>query len=1143
MNVRSIESGSQYNSLSFQNSPIISTLDHVKDVIEVYKTKFITEENIITYVKLLIEEIVQLEDIGVKRECFCRLLTLEIAEIQYLIVEEVALLFDFRTFFYDIQHDQAQQLIQLEEILSEIIEANLNLGQLNFLFPICIIYQGILEHLWLLPYFEFGNHCSHLLIQNKDAILSHMEHWKDNLDQLASEEKISRFIPKNLEMAVLRLFEPLPEDVAKEIEEQKSVIHKSRKMTSRTLEIIADFYGSQGDFLRAISHAEVFLKLLRQRFSEMSQKEEILVRIMQIHEKLAVWNQILRQYPRAISHSEMLLKIAYVLGDPYAIIICLKKIGSLHLKQGQGELALPFYREAQNIAKTLQDPKSESQVLVGLADAYLVIDKNEEAIQSYQDALNLTEERSEQALIYIGIGQAHANAQRYQPAKKAYHKALEFLPQDNLFLGIKIHENLAALFNDFSRYEKAISQAEKILELIQHPLFQEENSEVLVHKFNALTAVGSIYGAIGDYKKELDYKMQALEIAKKVYFSSVFLEIAYTNLGSAYCHMENYPEGISYYIKALEIIVETPKRAKILVNVARAFYYFGEFDEAIRYYLKANAIIDNQEIKKYSFNGLGLCYRALGSKEQAIQNIEKFICLSQASEDRHSEAQGYHNLGEVYRKFNHSLAEENYRKSIDVYAKLHRELKNHSQWQITFFELQAKPLLRLESLLLEQGKTDKALQITDFRRSRALVSALTEKFKCQKDDPLSSGVTAREMQAFAHKMKTCFIVYSFASKSKDSITAWVIPPQGEITCQQLPLGILTEEVNEATQVFQTFPFIVEPTVAKKRPFFRPQKTRSSTTYAFLDELTRGEDSKSTNSAIVETFKKRLSLWHEILIAPLEVYLPKDPQQVVTIISDGFLAQIPFATFIDKEGTYLIEKHPISIAPSIGILKLLDEIPKVFSENSLVIGNPTTPHPKDSLPFAEKEAQTIVAPLLATNPEKTLLQNNATAERVLEEMVDARWIHLACHGSTGAKPEEKLDPHSVFEGLFKLAPDESHSKGYLHAQEIASLTLRTELVFMSTCFSGRGKLHGEGSVGPIWSFLAAGALSTVATYCELRDSDLTLQMVDTFYRHLLGIETEKLNKAQALQKAMLVGIEQKREKPHLWGAFFLSGLHE
>ncbi|KIC74331.1 hypothetical protein DB44_AL00250 [Candidatus Protochlamydia amoebophila] len=534
----------------------------------------------------------------------------------------------------------------------------------------------------------------------------------------------------------------------------------------------------------------------------------------------------------------------------------------------------------------------------------------------------------------------------------------------------------------------------------------------------------------------------------------------------------------------------------------------------------------------------------MGNKEEAVQNIKEFICLSQETKDRRSEAIGYFNLGIVYRKSDARLAEENYQKSIAVYALLHQELKNHSQWQITFFEEQALPLLNLESLFLDLGKTKKALQLTDFRRSRALVSALTEKFQFQKGDSLpSSELTAQEMQTLAQKLNTCLIVYSFASESKDSITVWVVPPQGEIICQQLPLGILKEEVEEAPYIFKTFPPIVVPTVAKRKDFIPPKKTRSLTTHSLLENLTRGKSGDQSNPTDLQTFKERLALCYETLIAPLEVYLPKDPQQVVTIIPDGFLTQIPFAAFLDKEGKYFIEKHPISIAPSMGILKLLDEIPKEFSENSLVIGNPTTPYPKDKLSFAEKEAQTIVSPLLKTFPEKLLLQEKATVQSVLEGMRNARWIHLACHGSTGTKSEEKLDPHSVFEGLFKLAPDEEHIQGYLHAQEIAALTLRTELVFMSTCFSGRGKLHGEGSVGPVWSFLAAGALSTVATYCELRDSNLTLQMVDTFYRHLLGIGLEKLNKAQALQKAMVMAIEQKRDKPHLWGAFFLSGLHE
>ncbi|KIC74347.1 CHAT domain-containing protein [Candidatus Protochlamydia amoebophila] len=1143
MNIESVKFSTPYYSPFLQSSQIF-ILDQVKDLIEIYKTKSRTEENIITSAKLLFEEINRLEDIGIKRECLCRLLKLEIEEVQNLIVKEVAALFDILTLSYDIQHDQIQQLIDFEEIVSEIMEAKLKSNEFNLFIPICVLYQNILEHLWLLPHLKFNNYYSHLLNQNKNAILKNMERWKNSLDQLANEEKIDRFIPKNLEMAVLRLFEPLPEAVAKEIEGQKTIIHKNREIPLALLEIIADYYGNQLDFNRAIPYAKIFLKLLIRKLPKISHKEEgVLIKSIQIHTNLASWNRLLRQYPTAIYHSEKALEIAHELCHPYVIIISLKGIGLTYAAQKQSELALPFFQKAQAIAQTLQDSEDKSQILNGLAYAYLFINKNDEAISCFETALNLIDKKSEQAWIYSGIGHAHAEEQRYQLAKEAYQKALELLAPDDFVLAIKIHESLAILFNHFGQYGKAISQLEKVLELIQHPPIQVNELDAIDSKLRALTILGNIYSSIGDYARELDYKRQAVKVIEKSILFSTSLGTAYNNLGNAYDKVKNYSESIKYYIKALKITEDGPNQAKFLVNVGHAYNSYGKFAEAIICYKKANKI-DDPDIKKHSLIGLGLCYYAMGNTKKAIQCIEKSICLSQESKDRRSEAVGYHYLGEIYRKSDPKLAEENYRKSIAISAALHQELKNYNQWQITFFEKQALPLLRLERFLLQQSKIEEALQVTDFRRSRALVSALTEKFQFQKDDSLiSSGLTAQEMQSLAQKLNTCLIVYSFVSESKNNITAWIIPSQGEINCQQLSLGNLTEEIKEATQVFKTFPFIVEPTVAKRRPFLRPKKTRSSVTYAFLDELTRGDPDESANPAVLQSFKERLSLWYEAFIAPLESYLPKDPQQVVTIIPDGFLAQIPFAAFLDKEGTHLIEKHPISIAPSVGILKLLDEIPKAFSENSLVIGNPTTPHSKDALPLAKKEAQTIVAPLLKITPERTLLQESATAQRVLEGMVDARWIHLACHGSTGAKPEEKLDPHSVFEGLFKLAPDESHSKGYLHAQEIVPLTLRTELVFMSACFSGRGKLHGEGSVGPVWSFLAAGALSTVATYWRLPDSDLTLQMVDTFYRHLLGIEVEKLNKAQALQKAMLTAIEQKREKPHLWGAFFLSGLHE
>ncbi|KIC70760.1 hypothetical protein DB44_GA00030 [Candidatus Protochlamydia amoebophila] len=834
MNVNSIQFSTLYNSLIFQNLPTLSTLDHVKGLIKAYKTKFVTEENIIISAKWLIEKIGQLEDFSVQRECFCHLLKLEIEEIQNLIVWDTTSFFDFTTIFYDIQHEQAQELIDLERIVSEIMEAKLTSGQFNFLVPISIIYQRILEHLWLLPHLEFGNYCSNLLAQNRESILSHMKRWIESLYQLANEKKIEFFIPKNVENSVLRLFEPLPETVAKEIKVQKAAIHKNRKLPLELLAIMADFYEKQGDFPCAISYAEIFLGILTKEFPKMSQNKELFNKVRTIHGKLATWNKSLNQYQSAIYHSKEALKIAEVLNELHEVFIYLKNIGSFYAMQGQNDCALLSYSEAQTIAQKLIDPKIKSRTLVDLAEVYLSFDKNEKAIQCYQDALSLTVERTEQAHIYTRIGHAQVNAQRYQVAEEAYHNALDILPPDNFLEAIKIHENLATLFNHLDKYETAIFHAEKILELTQHPSVQIDESQVLNSKFGALITLGKIYTTIEDRRKGLDYHTQALSIVEKLKTFSEYLGPVYTNLGATSYYLENDSESINYYIKALEITEDPFKRAKLLINLGHAFYRCGKFAEAVKHYKEAVEISDKKEIKSSSFNGLGLCYINLGKERKAIQSFEKFVCLSQDLKNRRKEAIGYHNLGVLYSKADASLAEEHYQKSIAVYAALHQELKIHSHWQIIFFEEQVKSLLCLEFLFLQQAKNEKALQVTDFRRSRALVSALNEKFEFRKDHSFfRSGLTSQDMQTLARKMNTCFIVYSFASENMDSITIWVISPEGGINCQQLSLGILTEEFEEATYVFQTFPFIVEPTIAKRRTFLRPKKTRSSTTYAFF----------------------------------------------------------------------------------------------------------------------------------------------------------------------------------------------------------------------------------------------------------------------------------------------------------------------
>ena len=166
---------------------------------------------------------------------------------------------------------------------------------------------------------------------------------------------------------------------------------------------------------------------------------------------------------------------------------------------------------------------------------------------------------------------------------------------------------------------------------------------------------------------------------------------------------------------------------------------------------------------------------------------------------------------------------------------------------------------------------------------------------------------------------------------------------------------------------------------------------------------------------------------------------------------------------------------------------------------------------------------------------------------MEKAQESRFLHIDCHG----KADLKFHPHSVYEGGLYLTPGEQEAEskqpGCLYAEQVSQTSLNAELVVLSACCSGRGKVQEEGIVGLPHSFIGAGALSVVATHWELPASDLTVSMLKAFYSHILGTseiaqeQGEPLNKAQALRQAMLLGIEQERDKPELWGALFLTGL--
>ena len=123
---------------------------------------------------------------------------------------------------------------------------------------------------------------------------------------------------------------------------------------------------------------------------------------------------------------------------------------------------------------------------------------------------------------------------------------------------------------------------------------------------------------------------------------------------------------------------------------------------------------------------------------------------------------------------------------------------------------------------------------------------------------------------------------------------------------------------------------------------------------------------------------------------------------------------------------------------------------------------------------------------------------------------------------------------------------SEEDGFLQAQEVMNLELDADLVMLSACQTGLGRMPGgEGLVGLSAAFFYAGSESVCASLLQVPTGP-TGQLVTEFFRHL---KEGKLDKTEALRQAQLKVMRQGRDidgkssdysSPFCWAAFVLTG---
>jgi CHAT domain-containing protein len=248
-------------------------------------------------------------------------------------------------------------------------------------------------------------------------------------------------------------------------------------------------------------------------------------------------------------------------------------------------------------------------------------------------------------------------------------------------------------------------------------------------------------------------------------------------------------------------------------------------------------------------------------------------------------------------------------------------------------------------------------------------------------------------------------------------------------------------------------------------------------------------------------------------------------------------------YSDKK--FLLDKYQISYTPSAAIYFIqMDKSENVNNQN-LLIGDPFIINAEYSLSVRSglidvkpsSSRNILLFPLEYSQDEiesidKTItnnlifVSNEATESNFKLNAPKSDIVHLSTHSFL------LKDQPLIF---FSSQGDEKED-GFLELGEIVRLNLSSELVVLSSCRSGLGKVDlAEGIVGMQKAFFEAGSRSVVVSLWDVNDKFTSYFMRD-FYKHL----AEGKSKSDALRQAKLEFIQNYSANPYYWSAFVLSG---
>lgn len=303
--------------------------------------------------------------------------------------------------------------------------------------------------------------------------------------------------------------------------------------------------------------------------------------------------------------------------------------------------------------------------------------------------------------------------------------------------------------------------------------------------------------------------------------------------------------------------------------------------------------------------------------------------------------------------------------------------------------------------------------------------------------------------------------------------------------------------------------------------------------------------------------------YQQLIAPIEDQLQNKSKLV--IIGDGMTNYLPFEVLLKTprvlafhELNFLLKSYEISYHYSASLLakarrkevkheKGIFAFAPVYNEREIAASTTEEQQPTGTGAARGAHIPAVLSPLPESQHEvvniiklfgaqglldNTLAIRHSANEFNLKDHLrhDYKFIHIAGHSFANL-----LDPN--FSGIICHEDHFGDEDGILYSGEIHHLNIKADLVTLSSCESGYGKLErNEGMLGLNHAFISSGTPNVVFSLWEVYDKVSAKLMVD-FYQEVLA---ENSYTASLRQAKLRLLADPATAAPHYWSPYLLIG---